>query len=66
MGAMAGPPGADTLAAALGKAPFPLARSLEYATQIARELRLLHASGEVHGNVLPANIVLDPLGPGLF
>jgi predicted ATPase/signal transduction histidine kinase len=53
--------GAESLARLHRKQRFSLARVLALASRIADTLAALHESGIVHGDINPANILLDPV-----
>jgi serine/threonine protein kinase len=50
------------LDAALSIPTTDLPRRLQWLHQIARTLRFLHASGIVHGNLKPSNVLIDATG----
>jgi len=52
----------ETLAARIGGEGLPTATALWIARQTAAGLQALHTSGRRHGDVKPANIVVDPRG----
>jgi serine/threonine protein kinase len=52
---------ANSLEGALASSP-PLADRLRWLAQIARALRFLHSRGIVHGDLKPANVLLDAAG----
>lgn len=56
----------DTLADLLIAGPLPLSKALEYATQIASELRKLHGAHKAHGRVSAVTIVTGPSGARLL
>ena len=49
-----------------GAVAAELRRRLSWLQQVARALRFLHASGIVHGDLKPANVVLDEAGARAF
>jgi len=51
-----------TLAERRESGPLPLAEALSYVSQVLSALAYAHASGFVHRNVTPANIILTPDG----
>jgi hypothetical protein len=55
-----------TLADALAAGRVPLSRALEYAVQVGRELRAMHAAGLTHGKVSSAHIGLGKAGAQLL
>ncbi|HEY9378798.1 MAG TPA: protein kinase, partial [Jiangellaceae bacterium] len=52
----------DRLLAERGRPGLPVASVLEWITQSAAALTGLHQNGEVHGDVRPANLVVEPSG----
>jgi predicted ATPase/signal transduction histidine kinase len=53
--------GAESLARLHRKQRFPLERALTLASRIADTLSDIHARGIVHGDINPANVLLDPI-----
>jgi len=56
----------ETLAARLTRGPVPVAKGLEYATQIASALDKAHRAGIVHRDLKPGNVMLTPAGAKLL
>jgi len=52
----------QTLAGTLARGPLPVGTALNYASQIARELRDLHAAGGVHGHLSAFTILIGASG----
>ncbi|HVN76418.1 MAG TPA: protein kinase [Thermoanaerobaculaceae bacterium] len=56
----------ETLAARLARGPMPVEQVLEVGTEIARALGAAHASGVVHRDLKPGNVMLTKTGAKLL
>ena len=52
----------ETLKQKIQREPLPFARSLDFATQIARGLSKSHSLGIIHRDIKPSNVIITPEG----
>ncbi len=55
-------PGCDLSALVKRDGPLPLAKAVDYVTQVARGLAFAHAKGIVHRDIKPGNLLVDGEG----
>ena len=56
----------QTVAERLREGPIPVNQALEYATQIADAIQVMHHQGITHGDVMPKNVMLTRSGAKLI
>jgi len=56
----------DTLAKRLSQGPLPLGYALQYATDVANNLRILHEEGRLHGSVSANSVIVTSAGAQLL